>query len=235
VDVGEGLMIVAGIGCRRGVSAEEVEAALTAAIEAARQQLLRDASTSKNPPLPSGLSRPDGVALPWNVASPDELTLSRIATAAAKGQEPGINAAAAARGVPLVLIAQRDLEANNLKTLTRSSNSMRAMNVHSVAEAAALAGAGAGSRLLGPRIAAGPVTCALAVAPAVIDATDQSGVAAGQPQVATGQPGAAAHDASPPATLPGADYRVSGETVARGHCMASGPDIRRGAKGTNSP
>jgi cobalt-precorrin 5A hydrolase len=41
---------------------------------------------------------------------------------------------------------------------------MIVMNVHSVAEAAALAAAGPTSRLLGPRIAIGPVTCALACA-----------------------------------------------------------------------
>jgi len=34
--------------------------------------------------------------------------------------------------------------------------------VHSVAEAAALAAAGPGARLLAPRVAVGPVTCALA-------------------------------------------------------------------------
>jgi cobalt-precorrin 5A hydrolase len=34
--------------------------------------------------------------------------------------------------------------------------------VRSVSEAAALAGAGTSSRLLGPRIVLGPVTCALA-------------------------------------------------------------------------
>jgi hypothetical protein len=61
-----------------------------------------------------------------------------------------------------VLISQSDLEAANAATLTHSEHSMAAMNVHSVAEAAALAGAGPASRLLGPRVAVGPVTCALA-------------------------------------------------------------------------
>ena len=117
--------MVAGIGCRSGVSAEQVEAALAAAL------------------------------------GPGQ-SLSLIATPTAKGREPGIIAAAAARGVCLVLISQSDLEAANAGTLTHSDHSMAAMNVHSVAEAAALAGAGPQSRLLGPRIAVGPVTCALA-------------------------------------------------------------------------
>jgi cobalt-precorrin 5A hydrolase len=149
--MGEALMVVAGIGCRRGATAEQVEAALVRAL-----------ATLAGPTqgcLTAGLTH-------------DALTLSRIATAASKGNEPGIRAAASARGIPLVLISHEDLEANNAKTLTRSSNSMRAMNVHSVAEAAALAGAGQGSRLLGRRIAVGPVTCALAVA---LDAAEAAG------------------------------------------------------------
>jgi cobalt-precorrin 5A hydrolase len=121
--------MVAGIGCRSGVSAEQVESALAAAL---------------TPVLPTGRS------------------LTAIATPAAKGREPGIIAAAASRGVPLVLISQSELEATNPATLTHSEHSMAVMNVRSVAEAAALAGAGPKSRLLGPRIAIGPVTCALA-------------------------------------------------------------------------
>jgi cobalt-precorrin 5A hydrolase len=128
MDLGQMLM-VAGIGCRSGVSAEEVESALDVAL----------------------------AAIP-----PTGRTLSLIATPVAKRHEPGIIAAAAARGIPLVLIAQSDLEAANPRTLTYSEQAMIVMNVHSVAEAAALAGAGPTSRLLGPRVAIGPVTCALA-------------------------------------------------------------------------
>jgi len=124
-------MIVAGIGCRSGVSAEQVESGLAAALAA---------------------------------VSRARRTLSLIAVPAAKGHEPGIIAASAARGIPLVLIAQSELEAANPRTLTHSEHAMVVMNVHSVAEAAALAGAGPTARLLGPRIAIGPVTCALACA-----------------------------------------------------------------------
>lgn len=90
-------------------------------------------------------------------------TLGLIAAPAAKAKEAGIVAAAQARGVELLWISQQELEAANPRTLTRSRYAMVAMNVHSVAEAAALAGAGAGSRLLAPRIVIGPVTCALAM------------------------------------------------------------------------
>jgi len=88
--------------------------------------------------------------------------LGLIAVPAVKGTEAGIVAAAAARGVPLVLIAQDALEKADLRTVTRSERSMDTLNVQSVAEAAALAAAGPKSRLLAPRLAVGPVTCALA-------------------------------------------------------------------------
>jgi cobalt-precorrin 5A hydrolase len=143
--------MVAGIGCRTGVSGEQVEAAIAAA--------LAGMATAAAKPV-----------------------LTAIATPAAKASEPGIQAAAAARGLPLLAISQPDLEAANPATVTRSVQSMAAMNVHSVAEAAALAGAAALAKampptihakaapvttsttpcLLQPRVAVGPVTCALA-------------------------------------------------------------------------
>jgi cobalt-precorrin 5A hydrolase len=129
VGLGEAV-IVAGIGCRTGVSATEVDLA----IEAALRQ-----STGRLPH-----------------------TLQLIATAAARAGESGVIVAAAARGIPLVLISQPDLEAADARTLTQSARSLAAMNVGSVAEAAALAGAGRNARLLGPRVTVGPVTCALA-------------------------------------------------------------------------
>ncbi len=92
----------------------------------------------------------------------DDAQLSRIATPAGKAVQPAIREAAAARGLPLICVSQCALEAASPRTLTRSAYSMAAMNVHSVAESAALAAAGPDGRLLGPRTAVGPVTCALA-------------------------------------------------------------------------
>jgi cobalt-precorrin 5A hydrolase len=88
--------------------------------------------------------------------------LGVIAVPAVKGTEAGIVEAAAAWGVLLVLITQDALEEADLRTVTRSTRSMAALNVQSVAEAAALAAAGPHSRLLAPRVVVGPVTCALA-------------------------------------------------------------------------
>lgn len=125
-------MIVAGLGYRSAISAEQIEAALGSALRAA---LVADAQ------------------------------LQRIAVAAAKADEAAIHRVAAARGLRLALISQPELEAASPRTVTRSARSLASMKVHSVAEAAALAAAGPGARLLAPRIAVGPVTCALAQGP----------------------------------------------------------------------
>jgi cobalt-precorrin 5A hydrolase len=87
--------------------------------------------------------------------------LDVLATAQLKGDEPGIAAAAAARGVPLILVAQADLERAG-GSATQSRRVAELMGVGSVAEAAALAAGGPAARLVVPRIAIGPATCALA-------------------------------------------------------------------------
>ena len=89
--------------------------------------------------------------------------LHSIATSTTKGGEPGIADAASALGVPLVLVAQPDLEAAAHRTTTRSERVIALTGVPSVAEAAALAAGGAAARLVAPRVAVGPATCALAV------------------------------------------------------------------------
>jgi cobalt-precorrin 5A hydrolase len=88
--------------------------------------------------------------------------LDVIAAPAAKGDEPGIAAAASALGVRLVLVAQLDLETAGSRVATHSRRVATLMGVGSVAEAAALAAAGPAGRLVLPRIAIGPATCALA-------------------------------------------------------------------------
>jgi cobalt-precorrin 5A hydrolase len=88
--------------------------------------------------------------------------LALVATAERKRNESGIAAAAAAIGVPLVVVAQDDLEAAGVRTTTNSVRVAAVAGVPSVAEAAALAAGGPNARLLAPRIAVGPATCALA-------------------------------------------------------------------------
>ncbi len=122
-------MIVAGIGCRKGASQAEIEAAIEEALAQAKQA--RDA-------------------------------LGLIATSDGKASEPGIVAAAEARGVPLVRVAPGDLEEAGSRTQSSSPRVKALVGVPSVAEAAALAAAGPTAKLILPRITVGPVTCALA-------------------------------------------------------------------------
>src|SRR5258708_21703287 len=123
-------MIVAGIGCKAGASAQEIEAAIHA-------------------------------ALSWAGLENDALRL--IATSPGKAAEPGIAAAATSRGLRVAIVAQAELESAGACAVTRSDRVLAVTGVPSVSEAAALAAAGPGARLIAPRVAAGPATCALAV------------------------------------------------------------------------
>jgi cobalt-precorrin 5A hydrolase len=123
-------MIVAGVGCRAGASAREIEAAIAAALDRA------------------------GLA---------SRALGMIATSSAKGGEPGIAAAALQRGVKFVVVAQAAFEAAGARAVTRSERVLALTGVPSVSEAAALAAGGPDARLIAPRVAVGPATCALAI------------------------------------------------------------------------
>jgi cobalt-precorrin 5A hydrolase len=123
-------MIVAGVGCRKGASADDIGAVIGAAL--ARAGFAAQA-------------------------------LGLIAAPELKRGEQGVAAAAAALGVPLVLIAEADLKAAGARAETRSERVLALMGISSVAEAAALAGGGPTARLILPRIAVGSATCALAV------------------------------------------------------------------------
>ena len=98
-------MIVAGIGCRKGATAEEVEAAIAAALK-------------------------------QTGCAGEELVL-------------------------IVLVRPAELEASGARTQSSSPRVMALAVVPSVAEAAALFAGGPKSELIAPRIAVGPVTCAL--------------------------------------------------------------------------
>jgi len=123
-------MIVAGIGCRKGVSAEAVLAAI------------------------------DGVLSHHSLAASK---LDALATVPLKGDEAGIRAAAERMGLGLVVPTDEALRAVEADTLSFSDASIAVAGTASASEAAALAAAGHGARLLGPRVAIGPVTCAIAV------------------------------------------------------------------------
>jgi cobalt-precorrin 5A hydrolase len=126
----EEAMIVAGIGCRKGTSADDIGAVIGAAL--ARAGFATQA-------------------------------LCLIAAPELKRGEQGIAAAAAALGVPLVLIPKADLAAAGARAESLSERVLALTGIPSVAEAAALAGGGPTARLILPRIAVGSATCALAV------------------------------------------------------------------------
>lgn len=90
------------------------------------------------------------------------LRLNAVATAAFKTDEPAIIAAAETLGLLLIAVPDDDLKCASARCLTSSAASLAATGIASVSEAAALAAAGEESRLTGPRIAKGNVTCAIA-------------------------------------------------------------------------
>jgi cobalt-precorrin 5A hydrolase len=132
-------MIVAGIGCRTGVSAKAVQTLLA---EATSFLVVRR------------LDPRDGSA--------GDEAIDAIAVPAFRRDEPGIAEAARALGLPILWVAREALKGEQGRCLTHSARAEAAVGLSCVAEAAALSAAGPGSRLVVPRIAGGGVTCALA-------------------------------------------------------------------------
>jgi cobalt-precorrin 5A hydrolase len=87
----------------------------------------------------------------------------RLCTIAAKAEEPGLVEAARLIGAKLVALPVEALAAEAGRVLTPSEAARSRFGVPAVAEAAALAGAGAGGRLAGPRLKADGATCAVAL------------------------------------------------------------------------
>lgn len=123
-------MMVAGIGSRKGVSVQDVLAAIETALET------------------HGLTM---------------TALSALATAEFKKDEEAIAAAGRALSLPVIVVDDSALQAVSSDTLSHSDLSQDLAGTPSVSEASALAVAGKGARLLGPRIVLGPVTCAIAI------------------------------------------------------------------------
>ncbi|ALG74291.1 cobalamin biosynthesis protein [Azospirillum thiophilum] len=92
--------------------------------------------------------------------------LAALAAPAMKSDEPGLAEAARALGLPQRFIEEDAMLAAQDRVHTRSATVLAAVGLASVAEAAALAAAGPGSRLLLPRRSTPRATVALAL-PAV--------------------------------------------------------------------
>jgi len=105
----------------------------------------------------------DLVRLALQEAGCEPSALSGLFAPAFKQGEAGLAEAAASLGVPLVLVPQAALEAAEPRVLTRSERVVALTGLGSVAETAALAGAGPHSTLRRARIASANATCAIAI------------------------------------------------------------------------
>jgi cobalt-precorrin 5A hydrolase len=86
-----------------------------------------------------------------------------------KSAEDGLIRAAEQLGARLVLLSMAALREADHRCATRSAASMAATGLGSMAEAAALAAAGPGAKLIVPRLAGKGVTCAIAAHPDVTE------------------------------------------------------------------
>jgi cobalt-precorrin 5A hydrolase len=86
-------------------------------------------------------------------------------TAVEKQGEAGLRQAAVQLAMPLVFLPKAALVDSADGAVTRSERVVQLFGVPSIAETAALAGAGTGSELIVPRIASDGVTCAIAAMP----------------------------------------------------------------------
>jgi cobalt-precorrin 5A hydrolase len=89
--------------------------------------------------------------------------LTAIATESSKADEHGIAGAAKSLSIPVLRCPVADLGRVADQVLTRSLRVQQIKGVPSIAEASALVAAGPNARLLGARVAANKVTCAIAI------------------------------------------------------------------------
>lgn len=123
-------MIVAGIGCGRETSSEDIVSLIFMALS--------------------------------NFGIAQE-NLTAIATETSKADERGIASAARSLSIPILRCEVADLGRVADQVLTRSLRVQELKGVPSIAEASALVAAGPNARLLGARVAANRVTCAIAI------------------------------------------------------------------------
>ena len=92
----------------------------------------------------------------------DRERVALLATLPEKAMAPALVEAAGAMGLAIVVPPVAALTKAAADCLTRSERAQNRFGLPSVAEAAALAAAGQGARLLGPRISSARATCAAA-------------------------------------------------------------------------
>ena len=92
------------------------------------------------------------------------MTAAALHVSARKRDSQPLREAAASLDMPLVFHDEADLQRRDADVVSRSSRVMTLAGVGSLAEAAALAGAGAGSRLIVEKFSLDGVSCAVAIA-----------------------------------------------------------------------
>jgi cobalt-precorrin 5A hydrolase len=110
----------------------------------------------------SGVSAADIVALVQHAETMAGMAAQILAAPDFKAEVAELHEAAERLKLPLVLCDRAALAQAQPRCATRSEVAETAVGLASVAEACALAGAGADSRLVVPRISWGKATCALA-------------------------------------------------------------------------
>jgi cobalamin biosynthesis protein CbiG len=184
----EEAVIVAGIGSRKGVGAAEVRQALAAALAAHGLEPSAVAALATTPfkKDEAGIFEAGkAMGIPVRIVEPasashepierkmraSEVEVPPPLTPPHKGEGAAVSESPSSlwggvRGGGTSAIAEMDtavdIRPDRQKPLTRSALSLSLAGAPSVSESAALAAAGPGARLLGPRIATGRVTCALA-------------------------------------------------------------------------
>ena len=136
--------------------------------------------------------------------------LACVASLDLKADEPAVIAAAHALGVPLRLFDAATLERETPRLTAPSHVVFEAVGCHGVAEAAALACAGAHATLAQPKAKSAHATCAVARAPAVIE-PERCGRGRGRITIVGIGPGARAW------RTPGADAAIAGATDLVGY------------------
>ena len=112
-----------------------------------------------------GVSARDIIDLVRRVVEQHKAPLSRVTlcTLESKAEEAGLHEAARELGVEIMFLPLQALRARKGAAATHSPRVQAMFGVGSVAEAAALVGAGPGSRLVAPRVATPYAACALAI------------------------------------------------------------------------
>ena len=146
--------VAIGVGCRKGCSADAIEGVIYKALALVSSLPRRRESILGH--------REGGQVDSHRRGAGDPFEIAGLFTLIDKEGEAGLVEAANRLGLSLNFFSRDALRAQSDRVRTAAPRAQAEFDVPSVAEAAALAGAGPGSVLLVARIAEGGATCAIA-------------------------------------------------------------------------